>query len=247
MSGSLQPLPTASQSVTGKGAGVAPVTAGYFPVEGSRVIPCVFNWTAQTGYQDDLSQAVAVGELTSIQTVIIDNSANSQPVTLISPGTGNSIICPANSQGIFPIMFSGAPLYQVSVPAVLSGAYTRVMFLNIPLSPAVWAGAAPGSLAAISPVLDGGKLSALGLAASTQVKVGAGRVASVTVNVVTAVGTITLNDAAATGTVTAANTIATIPIGATVGTIYTLNFPFANGLAVNFNGGATGTVSVSYT
>ena len=96
-----------------------------------------------------------------------------------------------------------------------------------------------GGRVIMAPAGSGGS-TALGVTAATQVKVGAGTVASVSVIVAgTTAGTV--NDAATTGAAAAANQIATIPNA--VG-IYMLGFPFVNGLVVVPGTGQT--VAVSY-
>lgn len=137
MSGTLQPAPTATQTVSSGTAGVFPVGLGYYPQEGSRCVTAQYNWSNQAGYADDLSQLVARGVETTIQSVFVDNSSNSQGVTLTVAGTGQVICCPALSQGVFPLLFTGTPLLQIATPAPVA-AVTRCYFLNVPAAPGVW-------------------------------------------------------------------------------------------------------------
>lgn len=253
MSGSLpQGAPTASSTVSAGQAGVMNVAYGCYPSEGSRCVTAQYSWGGGIlFYVEDLSQLVAKGVETSIQTVFIDNSTNPDPIVMTINGTGQVVECPAAAQGVFPVFFTGTPGFVIqsgtSQPET-AGAVTRCYFLNTPGQAAVWAAPVPGSLASIAPTIDGGQSSFLGAAASGSLKVGRGRVATVTVNVAVAVGTITINDAPASGTVTAANTIETLnAVNGVQGAIFTLNFPFVTGLALNFNGGATGTLSISWT
>jgi hypothetical protein len=96
-----------------------------------------------------------------------------------------------------------------------------------------------GGRVIVAPAGSGGS-TALGVTATTQIKVGAGTIA--TVNVIVA-GTTpgTVNDAATTGAAAPANQIASIP---NVVGIYVIGFPFTNGLVVV--PGAGQTLSVSY-
>jgi hypothetical protein len=258
MSGSTQPPPTATATVASGAAGVFPVAFGYYPQEGSRCVSAQYNWLSSFTFNEDLSQLVARGVETVIQSIFVDNSSVSQPIQIVINGTDQVIECPAWSQGVFPAFFTGTPGYSISIAAGGNQGFanivpvTRLYLLNVPANAAsIWSAPPPGSLMALAPPGQlGGLFTSLGITSSNSVTAGVlnqvGRVAKIVVNATTAVGTITINDAQTTGTVTAANTILTIPIGAPAGTIYTLDMPFFNGLAVNFNGGATGTISVSY-
>lgn len=84
-----------------------------------------------------------------------------------------------------------------------------------------------------------GSQSALGLAASTVIKTGSGRVARVSITTAGAIGAI--YDAASVGAAGAANLIGSIP--ATVG-VYYFDFPFNNGLI--YIPGSAQVASISY-
>jgi hypothetical protein len=146
MDGSVIPLglqlpPSASMTVSGNTAGVFPVSFGYFPSEGSRCVSVQYDWTSRTSYAEDLSQLVARGVETTIQGVYVDNSTVAQYVTLSVAGTGQILIVPPYSQGLFPVFFTGTPSYAISVPAS-AASVTRLILLNVPpQSVGVWAGA----------------------------------------------------------------------------------------------------------
>lgn len=138
MSQTLQPAGTATQTVASGTVAVSAVAFGYYPQEGSRVVSAVYNWTAQTGFAEDLSQLVARGVETTIQSVFIDNSSNPQAVTLTANGTGQVLVCPGLSQAMFPLFLTGAPGFQLTVPAT-TAAVTRLSLLNCPCGSAgVW-------------------------------------------------------------------------------------------------------------
>jgi hypothetical protein len=70
-------------------------------------------------------------------------------------------------------------------------------------------------------------------------KTGIGRVFKVSVTVVTATGSITIQDGA--------NVILVIPTGTAAGTVFDLGgFPYFTNLSATYNGGATGSVAISY-
>jgi hypothetical protein len=137
MSQTLQPAPTASMLVSSGAAGVFPTSFGYYPVEGSRVVQAQYNWGGQASYNEDLSQLVARGVETTIQSVYVDNSANPQAVTLMVSGTGQVVIVPPNQQGTYPLFFTGAPSLMIFVPNVgTANTVTRCHYLNVPTNTA---------------------------------------------------------------------------------------------------------------
>lgn len=96
------------------------------------------------------------------------------------------------------------------------------------------------STALAQPVLIGGRTTKLNITAATVVKVGTGRLATVTVT--TAGSTVgTANDTTTTGAAAVANLVAAIPN--TVG-VYTLNFPVLNGIVIV--PGTSQVISVAY-
>src|SRR5271168_4809205 len=142
MSGIFQQGDTANRTLAGRSAGVFETGNGYYPQEGSRVVSAQYNWATIAAYAEDGSQLVALGVESTLQGLYIDNSANTQGVQIIIAGTGQTINCPASSQGYFLAFFSGIPSFNIAT--VLAGvptpiaATTRVCLLNFPVSPAVW-------------------------------------------------------------------------------------------------------------
>jgi hypothetical protein len=249
MSGSLQPLQSASQTVTGTAVAAMPTGCGYYPAEGSRVVNAIYNWATQAGYGEDLSQLVTLGLESSIQSVYIDNSQNTNAVQLIVPTSGQTINCTPYSQGIFPIFFSGTPFLQIVSQKTTSLQCTRVSYLNFPVSTAgLWLAGSPGTIQGDAPMANGGFTRTTNISSSTNVKAGAGRLAKITVVVAIAGGTVTMADTGAgPGSATASNTFYQLPTPGNVGDIYSLDFPLINGLSVVFTGVTAGTIFLSYT
>lgn len=137
MSGNIQGPQTATQLISAGQAIIASTTTGYYPAEGSRVVGSQYNWTANLAFAEDLSQLVAKGVETSIQSVFMDNSTTATPVSIYVLGSGQVLVCPAFSQATYPILFTGAPGFIISTTAQ-AASLTRCHFLNIPLSANVW-------------------------------------------------------------------------------------------------------------
>lgn len=238
MSGSvMSSLTTGTLNINNKGAGAFPVGFGYYPEEGSRAITLQYNWQEQDVYVEDLNQLVSMGVETSIQSAFIDNSQNLYMVLLQIQGSGQVIVVPPNSQGIIPMLFTGTPMMQISSPTPSNGV-TRISMLNVPCNAAdFWP-------AAVIPPVNVAFQSANGITASRLVSAVPSRLMKVSVITAIAAGTVEFDDAAVLAT---ANAVFVLnATNGLQGAVFDLEWPMAVGLAVNFNGGATGTVSVSY-
>ncbi len=242
MSGSIYQSPnTATLSLAGNAQAVNNIATGTYPPEGSRAVTVQYNWNTQTAYSEDLQSLVARGVESTIQGAFIDNTSNAAEVIFYIPGTMQSIMVPPYSYVIAPALFGSALNFQISIPSfpTITGSgfppipsnLTRVHLLNVPVTYSL-------STPNVYPV-DGGQL-VIFCNASQVIKNGRGRVAVVSVTTAIATGTVQLFDASASFV------LLTIPTGAPVGTIYTLNMPFFFNLNIVYNGGATGNVSVSF-
>jgi hypothetical protein len=247
MSGTFQPMSPGSQTIASGNYGVMPISFGYYPIEGSRCVTVQYNWSTQNSYTEDLSTALeSHGIVTSIQSVYIDNSQNLESVVITVQTTGQVIICPPTSQGIFPLLFSGAAGFTIQSSVTgLSAALqplqvTRLYLFNVPAnSSGVWSAPAIGSAELFSP--GGASRSTRNITGTTVLGAGPMRIYTVTVLATTAVGTITFSD----GAESAATTFFQIPIGAIAGTVYQLNWPIITSGNITFDAGATGTIAVS--
>lgn len=133
--------------------------------EKPKALPFTFDFTVSTSYKLNLLQANQQGILRSIQGVYIDNSANSVPLTVSFPLTGQTIVCAPNKQGTFPAISSNPPIVQVSC----AGTRGIVIFLNVPVPAAVWSatqdngtyngGALEVSDTALEALISGGALN----------------------------------------------------------------------------------------
>ena len=173
MSGNLQGQNLATMLVSSGAAGIMPTSYGYYPHEGSRVVSAAYSWATQTGYVEDLSQLVARGVETTIQSAWIDNSQCTQAVTIMISGSDQVLVIPANSQGCYPFLCTGAPGFQISVAATVAGGLTRVGLLNLPVTMGPWP-TSGGGLTATIPAKAGASTSIVaGGTAQTAVAAGA--------------------------------------------------------------------------
>ena len=138
MSGTIQNPPYGIMTVASGNSGATPVSAGYYPAEGSRSIPAIYQWSVQSVYNEDLSIVQAMGWESGVQAAFIDNSQCPFAVQLFIPSTGQALIVPPTSQGYVPLLFSGAPSIMLSVSGtgLSSTQVTRVYYLNFPVNTA---------------------------------------------------------------------------------------------------------------
>lgn len=111
------------------------------PKEGPRDLPLLFDFSVTSSYLLDLQQQIQNNQFSRAQTIFVDNSANSSPVSITWTGTGQILQIPGNSQAYLPVLTTQRPM------AVVASAGTGkcyVHILNVPISPAVW-GATAGA------------------------------------------------------------------------------------------------------
>lgn len=108
---------------------------------GPRFIPVVFDFTANGSNgadQDyDLTLSEMIGNIGSVQSMFIDNSANAADPLKITFKTGQQkISIPKNSQALMPIFEPSNPLrFTVSATGLV---LVPIFFINVPVAPAVW-------------------------------------------------------------------------------------------------------------
>ena len=105
--------------------------------EGMKMVPVGINFSTDSSFMLDLSSYLSSTRISQVQTIFIDNSDNGSSVTVTIPATQQRLICPANSQGYFPILCtSPVKLSFQSAGNVL----VWFFLLNFPVAPGVWGG-----------------------------------------------------------------------------------------------------------
>lgn len=127
------------------GTAALPTGVGYYPSEGSRVMSATYSWLGNNReYSEDLSDLLAEGKLSTIQSVWVDNSLCAMPIIIRIAGTNQNIFVPGMTQAIFPCYFTGGPRFIIlgipsnnegGVPLGFNDNYTNISFLNVPQSP----------------------------------------------------------------------------------------------------------------
>jgi hypothetical protein len=129
-----------------------PIFTDATPKEGTRAIPVTFDWSVQSSYAIDLSNAQNQARFSGIRCVYIDNGNNNGAVTIQTSALNQSMSLAAGYQGFFPLLVTNQVKVTVSSVGSVS---TQVVFLNFLLPYGTWAAnAAPAAIANPLPVSD---------------------------------------------------------------------------------------------
>lgn len=112
-----------------------PVFNSLFPKEGGKVIPVTLNFALQQSFALDFTLLQQSGYISLFQSVFIDNSQNTQPVTIVVNGSNQNLICPGSSQGTFILLCPNPPKMTVNCAG---GNFVNLFLCNLPLPEAVW-------------------------------------------------------------------------------------------------------------
>lgn len=112
-----------------------PVFNALFPKEGGKVVPITLDFTTNTAILVDLTLMQQRGYINIIQSVFIDNSANSVPVLFSFNGSNMPLRVPGNSQAVLPIFMSNPPRFTATCSG---GNVVPIILANIPMPAAVW-------------------------------------------------------------------------------------------------------------
>jgi len=131
-------------------AAVFPIDYGLYPKpeENPRTIRTLITLEAATAYTVSLGTLVDQEALSNIQTIKIDNSSGANPVTVRAGKTGDTITCPAYTQGYYPFLFGDDS--QIQVTRADAGLIT-LWLINMPMPTAQWSTVASGGSIVIDP------------------------------------------------------------------------------------------------
>jgi hypothetical protein len=117
---------------------VSLVSNGLVPDDGRRAIPITLDFTGAdiTQYIFDYQNMQSRGFMSMVQTVYVDNSANSNALVITVGGTGQQIQAPPNTQGYYPVLCSNPIRFVFSSPA--NSSLVTVQLINVAISGQVW-------------------------------------------------------------------------------------------------------------
>lgn len=116
--------------------GIYPVgNGGNMPCEGAKAVTAQLNFVTNAAYLVDLTSLFNNSQFSALQTLYIDNTQNTSPITAVVAGSNQSLTIPAGRGGYFPVI-------AVNPPKVLfssAGAFTVfVALLNFYLPGQIW-------------------------------------------------------------------------------------------------------------
>lgn len=118
------------------------VSLGASPKEGPKSIFYALDFTAQSTQTADLTAIQQATRISAIQTVYVDNSANTAALNMFVATTNQTLTCPGKSQGYFSLIVSD----KLSVTFTSSsGAVIYIELLNVAMNTTVWAATTPPS------------------------------------------------------------------------------------------------------
>lgn len=117
------------------------------PNKRGLAIPVVLDFSKSQQYSFDLVTAIAQNNIKTLQSIFIDNSLNSQRVVIQFGATQQKLVCPPNSQGVFPVLgqvqgtafaASGINATVNTAPYVVFGGLCYIWVLDVPMPTSVW-------------------------------------------------------------------------------------------------------------
>lgn len=116
---------------------------GLAPAELPKCYP--INFTVPGGmagtvivFPDDLVRPLTEERIAFIQGAWIDNSESDGRLIFNFLGTGQRLIVPSRSQGVYPIIASNPLSYVMSAIGAVEEYEVKILFLNVPTSHFVW-------------------------------------------------------------------------------------------------------------
>jgi len=112
-----------------------PIFNALIPKEGPKAVPFTFDFVAQASYSIDLQNQQSRHVFSMIQTMWIDNSGNTQPVSITFDVIGQNVKFGPGWQGYFPVMVVNPPRFTISSAG---GQTTKIVLLNVPFPAGSW-------------------------------------------------------------------------------------------------------------
>jgi len=118
-----------------------PILSNYLnndPCEHARFVRLPCDFTQQLAWAFDLSIMVRLQAMMNLQSVFVDNANGLQPMRITIPGTGQRIVCPAQCQGLFPLLFTWDD-GRIQIQNADDTLIAFVFLMNIPIiAPVLW-------------------------------------------------------------------------------------------------------------
>lgn len=108
---------------------------GLGPEKGPVIMPIPLDFSAQNPFLVDLEREVSADRIEWVQTIFIDNSANTTAVTITWAISGQIIVIPPGSQAYLPVLVPNTPRFSIST----TGTPTVYLHaINVPMPAIIW-------------------------------------------------------------------------------------------------------------
>lgn len=112
-----------------------PVFNALIPKDGPKALPVNYNFTVQSSYYLDLQNYMARDYIGFIQSIFVDNSLNTAPVSITFAISNQKIQVGAYQQGYFPVLVPNPLRVTVSSQG---GTSCQIQYLNVPVPSHSW-------------------------------------------------------------------------------------------------------------
>jgi hypothetical protein len=116
------------------------VFGAMIPSAGPQAVPVSVDMSLLSQYTLDYSEQINQGRLQLCQTIYIDASGVTQPVTVSFQGTGQNITVPGQTQGYYSVAAPNPLKLSISCTGLVGGsaAPVTILLLNFPVANAQW-------------------------------------------------------------------------------------------------------------
>ena len=124
-----------------------PIFNALVPREGPKMIPYPVAFPTAASFLVDLEQTISQRFMSVVQTLFIDASLCTAPVTIQIEGTLIEIVAEQTTQGYYPVLVPRIPRFVISSTSTQPAV---VAFINVPIPSTIWH-VAPASLSVSFP------------------------------------------------------------------------------------------------
>lgn len=107
------------------------------PPEGPKVYAFTLDFTATNSREIDMGGEIEKNFISFIQSVLIDNRLNGQPITIMAEQIGFEYSIPAGKQAYMPVFVTDAAKLTFKTPQAAS-LVVPIVITNVPVQPYVW-------------------------------------------------------------------------------------------------------------
>lgn len=107
------------------------------PPEGPKVYAFQLDFTASGSKEIDMGPEVEKGFISFVQTLLIDNRLNGQPLTFTAEQIGFEYSIPAGKQAYMPVFVTGTAKLNFKTPQA-ANLVVPIVVSNTPCQPYVW-------------------------------------------------------------------------------------------------------------